>query len=765
MTKGRADILIEGPFETDYSLAAVNRNLTRALLQLGEAVAIHQRDNTTAIPFSETFPQQYPELAAHTVPAPAEAKATIHSRCVYPPYCDSLWAPVRGVHCFAWEESIFPARYVRSFNHGLELITVVSEYVRRVLRDSGVTVPVEVTGNGADHILEPDPEPYPQHQPGLFTFVHVSSCFPRKGVDALVEAYCAEFNRSDDVRLLIKTFPNPHNNVEPIIRESAARYPRHAPIELIWEPFSTARMRFLLESANCLVSPSRGEGFGLPVAEAMLLGCPVIATIHSGQADTCSPEWCWPVDFTLQPARSHLSEAGSLWAEPSVASLREQMRGILSTPRAEIERRTALARRHIEDRFTWKKVAQRHLDLWNRYLQKRSPVPQTVAPRQVHHIGFVSTWNTRCGIAEYTRYVIDNLGDDLRYTIFAAETADRVRPDGEEVVRCWDSTNELERSWDEAGVLARAIVARNVDLVWVQFNFAFFAPEALEYLIDEVHRAGVPVFVTLHATNNERFARLAAALRKADLTIVHRQQDVRLLLAEGVERVLLQEHGILAPRFPDKGDNPRVRSLGFTVASFGFFLDKKGIHELLVSFAAALHIRPGLRLKLVNSLYPIPESAQYAASCLKLARDLRIASHLTVSTEFLDEAAVLAELHSSDLIVLPYVESTESASGAIRLPLASGTPILCSDVSLFDEFSGAVHRYPVGDRIALANAIVQLAADPEKLHQFSARQREIVEEFSWPRVCRRFREIIHETLESASRTGRKEAIGQVIGAG
>ncbi len=765
MTAGRIPILIEGPFESDYSLAVVNRNLTRALLQLGQAVAIYQRDNTTAMPFSETFPAQYPELAAHTVPTPAEAKPTIHSRCIYPPYCDSLWAPVRGVHCFAWEESIFPARYVRSFNHGLELITVVSEYVRQVLRSSGVTVPIEVSGNGADHILAYDPQPYPQYQPGPFTFVHVSSCFPRKAVDVLVEAYCAEFDQNDNVRLLIKTFPNPHNGVEAILRDSALRYPRHAPIELIWEPLPAAQMRFLLENAGALVSPSRGEGFGLPVAEAMLLGCPVIATIYSGQADTCSPDWCWPVDFTLQPARSHLSEAGSLWAEPSVTSLREQMRKLLSTPREELEPRTTLARRHIEDRFTWKKVAQRHLDLWNRHLEKRPPVPQTVAPRKVRHIGFVSTWNTRCGIAEYTRYVIDNLGDDLRYSVFAAETGDRVRPDGEEVVRCWNSTNELEKSWDEAGALARTIVARNVDLVWVQFNFGFFAPEALEYLIDEVHRAGLPIFVTLHTTNNERFLRLAAALRKADLTIVHREHDVRLLMAERVERVILQEHGISAPRFPNKTRNPPIRSLGFTVASFGFFLDKKGIHELLVSFAAALHIRPGLRLKLLNSLYPIPESAQYAASCLKLARDLGIASHLTLSTGFLDEATVLDELHSSELIVLPYVESTESASGAIRLPMASGTPILCSNVSLFDEFAGAVHRYPVGDRIALATAIVQLASDPEKLHQFSVRQREIVEQFSWPRVCRRFREIIHETIESGSGTGEKQAIWQVVGAG
>ena len=37
--------------------------------------------------------------------------------------------------------------------------------------------------------------------------------------------------------------------------------------------------------AGCLVSGQPRRGFRLPVAEAMLVGCPVIATIYSGQAD------------------------------------------------------------------------------------------------------------------------------------------------------------------------------------------------------------------------------------------------------------------------------------------------------------------------------------------------------------------------------------------------------------------------------------------------------------------------------------------------
>jgi hypothetical protein len=56
-------------------------------------------------------------------------------------------------HCYGWEESAFPRRYAIGFESGLDLVTVMSRYVMQVLRDNGVTVPIEVVGLGADHIL------------------------------------------------------------------------------------------------------------------------------------------------------------------------------------------------------------------------------------------------------------------------------------------------------------------------------------------------------------------------------------------------------------------------------------------------------------------------------------------------------------------------------------------------------------------------------------------------------------------------------------
>ena len=64
---------------------------------------------------------------------------------------------------------------------------------------------------GAQHALTPELRQPTKETP--FVFLHVSSCFPRKGVDELSAAYTKVFRRSDPVRLVIKGFPNPHNDV------------------------------------------------------------------------------------------------------------------------------------------------------------------------------------------------------------------------------------------------------------------------------------------------------------------------------------------------------------------------------------------------------------------------------------------------------------------------------------------------------------------------------------------------------------------------
>ena len=549
------------------------------------------------------------------------------------------------------EESVFPRRYVDAFNRDLDVITVMSSYVQNVLQDNGVRTPIEVIGIGADHILEHEPQTVGCFSKDSFHFLHISSCFPRKGADVLVNSFCREFQRRDDVRLIIKTFANPHNEIEQIVANAFARYPGHAPIDVIWDSFSPGQMRYLIENSNCLVAPSRGEGFGLPVAEAMLLGTPVIATVHGGHTDLCSPKWMWPVDFRIAPADTHLTEGASFWAEPNGDSLAARMRELYESTTEPITAKTAAAKNHISGAFTWERAALRHEEACLQALNDRNTVEKTNRHRPIH-IGFITTWNARCGIAEYTRYLAQNLAAEYRFSIFADEIPETVRPDEPNVSRCWIAAKP-DWSPAELDALADRISQAGCDIVSFQYNFGLFSPPTVDALMRRLKEREIAVSATLHATANERLDELLGVLKSAEAVIVHRPDERDKLAAAGLDRVNLQRQGIYIPKDLERSGRSSISGT-FVVSCFGFFLPHKGIYELLQAFESASVVNPALRLKLLNALYDSPESHAYASECVRFIRQHGLTDRVVICTEFLNHDTILRELADSDLIVLPY---------------------------------------------------------------------------------------------------------------
>jgi glycosyltransferase involved in cell wall biosynthesis len=166
-----------------------------------------------------------------------------------------------------------------------------------------------------------------------FTFVSVFKWEQRKGWDLLLDAYWQEFAREAreggraGVVLRVKTYlpgwePGPRDLNQHIAQHARARHgaARESlpPVELHLEDAPRAQIRSFYASADAFVLPTRGEGWGLPICEAMAMGVPPIATNFSG-----------PSAF-LTPTNSHpLPVARALpggFAEPSIGSIRKAMR-------------------------------------------------------------------------------------------------------------------------------------------------------------------------------------------------------------------------------------------------------------------------------------------------------------------------------------------------------------------------------------------------------------------------------------------------------
>ena len=720
------EIQLQGPFESSYSLAQVNRHLAESLDDLGEArVSL----------FPTEGPGDYTPDAAAVARLPQAAKLYARAadvrypdvaiRQLHPARVNDMVGGLNLLH-FGWEESRVPAQYVADFNAHLDGIGVYSEFIRQALRDSGVTVPIEVLGLG---VRQPVTEPASlvaelagDPSGGCYTFLHISSAFARKGVDVLLRAYFAAFTRTDDVRLVLKTFPNPHNEVESLWAEARAAHPNPPRVVWIDRDLPLDGLDALYTAADAFVHPARGEGFGLPVAEAMLADLAVIAVPYGGLADFCDDDTVFTVPFRLEDARTHLSIAGSQWAEPDVDVLAARMRWLFDHPDDhEVERRKARARKVIESEFTWPRVAAR----WSSFIDQR--LRAALRPS----LDLVTTWNSRCGIAEYSGALVHEFGPDHPVSVLANRDAEAVR-DPDDAVRCWNTLAD-----PDVEHLADELAASHHDICHIQFNFGFFTLADLACLI-ETQAPRRAVVVTFHATVCEDIAGIDLAdivesLRLADLLIVHQDADRRHLERLGLRNVSVIPIGAPTGTLPTRGEARRAMGIDeerLLVASFGFILPHKGTLELIQAMDPVRDKRPDATLLALCALHPDPRSGQYRDECQAEVRRLGLEGNVRLITDFLDASVVRTMLSATDMVVLPYGETSESASAALRMVLGCGVAVVAPRLPIFADAGDALVPLQSRDPEAIADAILKLASDPLAAQTAANRARQLAESMS-----------------------------------
>lgn len=101
-----------------------------------------------------------------------------------------------------------------------------------------------------------------------FTFIHYNSLNHRKGFSEVFKAFTEEFKKNEPVKLILKS--TDRRPPIPIMKDI---YPN---IDVICEHMTEAELMELLGTADCMLYPSRGEGFGITPLEGMATGLPAI---------------------------------------------------------------------------------------------------------------------------------------------------------------------------------------------------------------------------------------------------------------------------------------------------------------------------------------------------------------------------------------------------------------------------------------------------------------------------------------------------------
>lgn len=230
------------------------------------------------------------------------------------------------------ETDRLPASWVAQANQMDELWTP-TEWGAGVFRASGVTRPVYAVPLGVDIGRFRPAAPRARINERTI-FLSVFEWGERKGWDILLRAYRAAFQPSDPVLLLLKVdcrmpLPNP-------LRELDRALPAPAPpVGLIYnQPLGGGRLLELYQSVDCFVLPTRGEGWGMPILEAMACGVPAIATDWSGQTTFLNDANGYPLPIRgLAPTGSDAPYyQGAQWAAPDEDALVELLRRAAHDP-------------------------------------------------------------------------------------------------------------------------------------------------------------------------------------------------------------------------------------------------------------------------------------------------------------------------------------------------------------------------------------------------------------------------------------------------
>ena len=676
------EIQVQGPFETSYSLAAMNRRLAIELDRLpGREISIYATegpgDYEPAVEDLKRHPRATELLQrSNDVPYP-----DVVIRQMYPP---RVIDTPGGITCeyFGWEESRIPDAMANDFNRYLDGVGVMSEFVRDVLWDSGVNVPIRVVGNGVD----PHDPMATIDVPELkklreFRFLHISAAFPRKGVDVLLKAYFSVFDGQSDVTLVLKTYPNPHNQVDELLQLLRASHPNPPDVRWIDRDLEDRDLQGLYNLAHCYVHPARGEGFGLPVAEAMAAGVPVISVAHSGLADLVSTKTAVTIPFRLEPADTHMEIAGSMWAEPDGERLAFEMSHLVANPDTpEVQERVQRAAELVATKFSWGAAAKR----WGDFIDHLEDSSTTT------RVAMVSPWNSHCGVAEYSRYIVEQGLGTIAFELFADKVADIVDLVAElGVTRCWS-----DRWNPDLSELEAAVKTSDADVVHIQFNFGFFELEHLAEFIDRQleHRG---VVVTLHRTTDVdidgelvSLKQIHATLQRVDQIITHQEADAQLLEEFGlVGNVRVVPQGAPPPPQITHATARRALNLGTrpVIGTFGFLLPHKGTLDLIRSVDALRGDFPDLCLLALCARHPSPTSGEYEDTVRQEIESRGLEDNVLLISEFLPDRTAAAILRGVDAIVLPYRQTEESSSAALRFVLPIERPIIATDLPIFDD--------------------------------------------------------------------------------
>lgn len=378
---------------------------------------------------------------------------------------------------------------------------------------------------------------------------------------------------------------------------------------------------------------------------------------------------------------------------------------------------------------------------------------------------FVSSWNVPCGIATYTKSLIDRL-NKLGVSCSVCELSSRKW-------RYWLPVDieDFERNYIEQLKHCKIVHFQHETALFGGVRGSKFALKIFYRMIDLAKQHNRKIYITFHTDFYDfsarrgrgrlrianiynyyfklnRYRKLVRLINKTSTTVIVHSEKSRFgfsKLGIQLKNIIVYHHPTLeALEFSKEENLESKRALGYSdtdiiLLIFGFVSHYKG-HDTIVS---ALKRLPK-NYKLIIAGGPHPESHDhYIDELLRKIRKDKLADRVRI-TGWIEPNLAMIYLGCADMCLAPYRETGLSGSGALTWALRAKKPIILSRIEAFSPLAESIDglRFVNSDSpFELAWSIQDIAQAHRDVEKYEQQIESFLADNSWENAASLYKKI------------------------
>ena len=486
----------------------------------------------------------------------------------------------------------------------------------------------------------------------------------------------------------------------------------------------------LLLAADLALNPmAAGSGTNIKMFDYMAAGLPVLTT-EIGARGICTARSA-PEGIFVEPLAAFPTRCLPL----ATATLVDPAYGLA-------------VRALVRKRYSWGRISG---ELGS--LLRRASARHCVKAKTTARVVMMTTWNVTCGIGEHASYLAEAMETAGAEVVVLGNDLAGHQPLGFErdlhfaVSRTWNWDNRTWQSSIDHSRLGTLLQLSHPDLLVIQHHTGYAPFSDVEAAVQAARDRNVSVIIEMHnardvpTEHKERLCALGARL------IAHHSDGIADISPTNMPNAIA-----LPLPVHRSANRARRRSMNrdgsVVIGGFGFLRPYKGLPILIEALALLRPKYPGIRYMGLHALYTADSSEQHLQECLQLAKTHGLLNSIQIETNFLSIEEIEERLADTDIVVLPYQPSSEGASSAVNMALATGRPVIVSPSGIFKPVGNAAFMVTRHEPAAYAEAMDLILSDPRLSATLTQRATKWVEQNSYANAATLMLHPNHHSLQN-----------------